>query len=161
MIFYDIPARCTIWMENYLKNTKCDLLPRKSNGGKGNVYTKFITIIPKKICYRTPFICSWWTNGSWWHHQMEIFSALMAICAGNSPVTAEFLAQRAVMRSSDVFFDLRLNQQLNKQTCGLWFETPSRPLWPHCNGDGQGESNKRHSYQLRCSGIKLKRREFV
>ena len=24
---------------------------------------------------------------SWWRHQMEIFSALLAICAGNSPVT--------------------------------------------------------------------------
>ena len=25
---------------------------------------------------------------SWWRHQMETFSALLAICAGNSPVTA-------------------------------------------------------------------------
>ena len=39
---------------------------------------------------------------------MEIFSALLAICAGNSPVTGEFLAQRPGMRSFDVFFDLRL-----------------------------------------------------
>ena len=23
----------------------------------------------------------------WWHHQMKIFSALLALCAGNSPVT--------------------------------------------------------------------------
>ena len=27
---------------------------------------------------------------SWWRHQMETFSALLAICAGNSPVTGEF-----------------------------------------------------------------------
>ena len=27
---------------------------------------------------------SFW--GPWWRHQMEIFSALLAICAGNSPV---------------------------------------------------------------------------
>ena len=27
---------------------------------------------------------------SWWHHQMETFSALLAICAGNSPVSGEF-----------------------------------------------------------------------
>ena len=26
------------------------------------------------------------TNWSWWRHQMETFSALLAICAGNSPV---------------------------------------------------------------------------
>ena len=40
---------------------------------------------------------------------MERFSALLAICAGNSPVPGEFPAQRPVTRSSDVFFDLRLN----------------------------------------------------
>ena len=27
---------------------------------------------------------------SWWRHQMETFSALLAFCEGNSPVTAEF-----------------------------------------------------------------------
>ena len=40
---------------------------------------------------------------------MEIFSALLAICAGNSPVPGEFPTQRPVTRSFDVFFDLRLN----------------------------------------------------
>ena len=44
-----------------------------------------------------------------WRHQMELFSALLAICAGNSPVTGEFPAQRPVTRSFDVFFDLCLN----------------------------------------------------
>ena len=39
---------------------------------------------------------------------METFSVLLAICAGNSPVTCEFPAQRPVTRSFDVFFDLRL-----------------------------------------------------
>ena len=29
-------------------------------------------------------------NWSWWRHQMETFSALLAICAGNSPVPGEF-----------------------------------------------------------------------
>ena len=45
---------------------------------------------------------------------MEAFSALLSLCAGNSPVTGEFPAQRPVTRSFDVFFDLRLNKQLNK-----------------------------------------------
>ena len=40
---------------------------------------------------------------------MKTFSALLAICAWNSPVTGEFPAQRPVTRSFDVFFDLRLN----------------------------------------------------
>ena len=69
----------------------------------------------------------------WWHHQMETFSALLAICAGNSPVPGEFPAQRPVTRSFDVFFDLRLNKRLSKQSWGWWFETISRPLWRHCN----------------------------
>ena len=45
---------------------------------------------------------------------MESFSALLAFCAGNSPVTGEFPAQRPVTRSFDVFFDLHLNQKLSK-----------------------------------------------
>ena len=64
---------------------------------------------------------------------METFSALLAICAGNSPVPGEFPAQKPVTRSFDVFFDLRLNIQLSKQSCDWWFETPSRPLWRHLN----------------------------
>ena len=70
---------------------------------------------------------------TWWRHQMEEFSALLAICAGNSPVPGEFLAQRPVMWSFDVFFDLRLDERLSKQSWGWWFETPSRPLWRYCN----------------------------
>ena len=66
-------------------------------------------------------------------HQMETFSTLLAICAWNSPVTGEFLAQRPETRSFDVFFDLRLNKPLSKQSGGWWFETPSRSLWRHCN----------------------------
>ena len=64
---------------------------------------------------------------------MEIFSALLDICAGNSPVIGEFPTQRPVTRSFDVFFDLRLNKRLSKQSWVWWFETPSRPLWRHCN----------------------------
>ena len=64
---------------------------------------------------------------------MEPFSALLAICAGNSPVPGEFPALRPVTRSFDVFFDLRLNKQLSEQSWDWWFETLSRPLWRHCN----------------------------
>ena len=64
---------------------------------------------------------------------METFSALLAICAGNSSVTGEFPTQRPVTRSFDVFFDLRLDKRLSKQPWGWWFETPSLSLWRHCN----------------------------
>ena len=66
-------------------------------------------------------------------HDDETFSALLAICAGNSPVAGEFPSQRTVTRSFDVFFDLRLNKRLSKQSWGWWFETPSCPSWRHCN----------------------------
>ena len=59
----------------------------------------------------------------WWRHQMETFSALLAIWEGNSPVTGGFPAQRPVTQSFDVFFDLRLNEWLSKQWWGWWFET--------------------------------------
>ena len=65
---------------------------------------------------------------SWWRHQMETFSALLAICAG----TGEFPTQRPMTRSFDIFFDLRLNNRLSKQSWGWWFETPWRSLWRHC-----------------------------
>ena len=42
-------------------------------------------------------------HNSWWRHQIETFSALLALCAGNSPVTGEFPTQRPVRRSFDVF----------------------------------------------------------
>ena len=49
---------------------------------------------------------------------METFSALLALCVGNSSVTDEFPAQRPVTQSFDVFFDLRLNKRLSKQSWG-------------------------------------------
>ena len=59
---------------------------------------------------------------SWWCHQMETFSALLALCGGNSPVTGNFPSQRPVTLSFDVFFDLRLNKWLSKQPWGWWFQ---------------------------------------
>ena len=70
---------------------------------------------------------------SWWRHQMETFSALLAICAENSQVPGEFPTQRPVTRSFDVFFDLRLHGRFSKQSPCWWFETPSCPFWRHNN----------------------------
>ena len=63
----------------------------------------------------------------------ETFSALLALCAGNSLVLGEFPTQRPVTRSFDVFFDLHPNKRLSKQWWGWWFETPPSPVWRHCN----------------------------
>ena len=70
---------------------------------------------------------------TWWRHQMETFSALLSICAGNSPVPGEFPTQRPVTRSFDIYFHLRPDTRLSKQSRGWWFETLSHSLWRHCN----------------------------
>ena len=50
---------------------------------------------------------------------METFTALLGICAGNSPVTGEFPTQRPVTRGFDVLFDLRLkNSWVNNREAG-------------------------------------------
>ena len=56
------------------------------------------------------YFLSLWT---WCHLQMETFSALLAICVGNSPATGEFPTERPVTQSFDVFFDLYLNKRLS------------------------------------------------
>ena len=85
------------------------------------------------FCPWTFFENTWLNLLPWWRNLMEPFSALLAFCAGNSPVTGEFHTQRPVTRSFDVFFELRLNKQLSKQSWGWWFETTSCPLWHQCN----------------------------
>ena len=55
------------------------------------------------------------------------------------PLCGEFTGHRWIPRTKAskaelcVFFDLRLNKRLNKQSLSWWFEMPSRQLWRHCN----------------------------
>ena len=63
---------------------------------------------------------------------METFFALLALCAGNSPITGAFPSQRPVTRSFDVSLICALNKRLSEKSWGLWFETPSRSIWRHC-----------------------------
>ena len=106
----------------------CNALRARQNGA------------PFKMIYSNKFSCMEFKCicESWWRHQMETFSALLAICAGNSPVPGELPAQRPVTRSFDIFFDLPLNKRLSKQSWGWWFETLSRTfdvtvMFPHRN----------------------------
>ena len=62
----------------------------------------------------------------------NIFRVTGPLC-GEFTGPGEFPTQRPVTRSFDVFFDLRLNKRLSKQSWGWWFETLSCPLWRHGN----------------------------
>ena len=82
------------------------------------------------------------TSDSWCRHQMKRKSALLAIYAGNSPVTGEFPAQRPMTRSFDIFFNLRVNKRLSKQWWCWWYETSAHPLWRHRNADEQSHTHQ-------------------
>ena len=99
--------------------------------GHGSSLVKFICFMLKPISISTSIEpCG---NVPWWSHQVEIFSALLAICVGNSPVTGDLPAQRRVTRRFGVFFYLRLNKRFIKQSWGWWFEMALCSLWRHCN----------------------------
>ena len=56
---------------------------------------------------------------TWWRHQMEAFSALLALCAGNSPVTGEFPLKgqwRGALMLS--FICARINGWVNNREAG-------------------------------------------
>ena len=60
-------------------------------------------------------------HNSRWLHQMKSFSALLALCEMYPPEeTRWFPSKRPVTRSFDVFFDLRLNKRLSKQSRHRW-----------------------------------------
>ena len=97
---------------------------------------------------------SYLLHTAWWRHQTETFSAWLAHCERNPPVIGGFPLQRPVMRNFDVFFDLRLNKRLSKQSRRRWFETPSRTLWCHCD-----ESIAR--LPMACDGIGIHGIEYM
>ena len=74
-------------------------------------------------------------RNEWWRHQME------KNCRVTGHLCGEFTGHRWIphtkasdAESFDVFFDLRMNKRLSKQSWGWRFETPSCSLWHNCNG---------------------------
>ena len=129
---------------HYTQIIKCDLILMQWNKYNHNPYLscKIIYVPPISSSQINLMPCirfhysnnnGWDETSSWWHCQMETFSASLALCAGNSPVSVQSPSQRPVARSFDVFFDQRLNKRLSKQSRRRWFETRSFPLWRHSN----------------------------
>ena len=97
-------------------------------------------IISQRVCTRIT-ACVLPSSTSWCHPYP---SDMMTSSNGNifrvtGPLCREFTgpgefpAQRPVTRSFGVFFDLRLNKRLSKQSRGWWFEPPPWSLWRQCN----------------------------
>ena len=77
-------------------------------------------------------ICIAW-KALWWRYQMENFPRYWPFVRGihRWPVISP---QKGQWRGALIFFfALRLNKRMSKQSWGWWLETPSRPLWRHCN----------------------------
>ena len=78
--------------------------------------------------------CSSWCVRTMMTSSNGNISPSLPLCEGNhrsqvdSPHKGKW--RKALMFS---FFDLRLNKRLSKQSRRRWFETPSHPLWCHCN----------------------------
>ena len=124
----ETPYQCTVWHFNsrYLLQNLCSIwrcwqfVFTIYDLQQIVLFCNIIFLLMADVLYHLT-----WT---WWRHQMETFSALLAICAGNSPVPGEFPTQRPVTRRFGVYFDLRPNKRLSKQSWGWWFETLSCSL---------------------------------
>ena len=85
---------------------------------------------PRFAYFVMPQSCDYF--GTEWRHddvmKWKYFSRYWRFGTGGFP------SQRPVARSFDVFFDLCLNTRSSEQWRHRWMETPSWPLWRHCNG---------------------------
>ena len=105
--FYSCPASCLYW---FCRNKS--VVTNLEN--MGNIlYESAKNCFIHKTQHENPVLICGLHSISWWRHQTGTFSALMAICAGNSPVTGELPAQRPVTRIFDVFSNLLLNKRLS------------------------------------------------
>ena len=88
------------------------------------------------VTYVTYSLIGWDCSLSTWNMMTSSNGNIFRI---TGPLCGEFTgdpripSERPVTRSFDVFFDLRLNKRFSKQSWGGWFQTPSHPLWRHCN----------------------------
>ena len=118
--------------------------------------------------WRYRFLCFvlFWFYRSWWRHQMDTFSALLVLCVGNPSVNVGFPSQRPETRRFDVFFELRLNKRLGKQSRRWWFQTPSRSLWRHSYAIDQYKTRTKHHkaravYIILTGGFPSQRVSFI
>ena len=133
-------------------------------GGGGGAAESSVQISWYKIAsYRVLFFIRIWSNEIWefcfnhvvvpWarvphHHNDVIKWKHFPRCW---PYVREFIGHRwipltkaSATRSIDVFFDLRLDKRLSKQSRRRWFKPPSRSLWRHCNANSSWRESVGH-----------------
>ena len=73
-----------------------------------------------------------------WRHQMETFSALLALCVRGIHRSLVNFPHNGRWRGALMFSLIcAINKRFSKQSRGWWFETPSHSLWCHCNVNPQ------------------------
>ena len=94
---------------------------------------------PPSSCYQFILIirCHVWIpyvehRFKWQTYYLQI-GCVVGDQENNGFIHGEFPSQRPMTRGFDVFFNLRLNKRLSKQSWGWWFEMSSPSLWRHCN----------------------------
>ena len=104
------------------------------------VFTSFspLSLFPRILSWQYEItIMTWCCVIKWFIRMMTPSNGNIFRVTG--PLCGEFTGRRCIPRTKPVtrsfegFFDLRLNKQLSKQSWVWWFETPSCPLWRHCN----------------------------
>ena len=85
----------------------------------------YLSVTIDSLVSHVPYTMMTSSNGN-------IFRVTGPLC-GEFTGPGEFPTQRPVTRSFDVYFDLRLNKRLCKQSRSWWFETLLCPLWRHSN----------------------------
>ena len=103
------------------------------------------------LCFTTTLIRREAYHGSswiypWWRHKMETFSALLALCEGNLPVTSGSPYKGQFRGALMCFFNLRWNKQLSRRSRHRRFLTPSRSLRCHCNARAITKNKSTNEY---------------
>ena len=118
--------------------------------GEFTGHREFPTQRPVALMFSMICINGWVTNGEAGdlrrhraHYDITVMYLRKPVGSGFGSMT------RPVTRSFDVFFDLRLNKRLSKQSWGWWFETLECP-WRHCN-----VYNYHHVFEENTAGISI------
>ena len=83
---------------------------------------------PGRLIFHEGRSLQFWVDSSWWRHDMEMSSALLALCAPGES-TGGFPSRRTSNAELSCFLRHYSEKFLNKQASCWWFKTP----WRYCD----------------------------